>query len=41
MSTRPKCQVGIKVPFDLTEFTMKNEGDAGKFSAQLEEIVQT
>lgn len=41
ISARPKCQAGIKVPFDLAELTTKNEGDAERFAKQAGKLVKS
>ena len=41
ISARPKCQAGIKVPFDLAELTTKNEGDAERFAEQAGKLVKS
>ena len=41
ISARPKCQAGVKVPFDLAELTTKNEGDAERFAEQAGKLIRT
>ena len=41
ISARPKCQAGIKVPFDLAELTTKNKGDAERFAEQAGKLVKS
>ena len=41
ISARPKCQAGIKVPFDLAELTTRNKGDAERFAEQAGKLVKS
>ncbi len=41
MSARPKCQAGVKVPFDLAELTTKTPDGAEKFSEQAAKLVKS
>lgn len=41
ISARPKCQAGVKVPFDLAELTTKNDGDAERFAEQAGKLVKS
>jgi GST-like protein len=40
MSARPKCQAGVKVPFDLALLVDGKEEEAEKFAKEAQNIVQ-
>ena len=40
MSARPKCQAGVKVPFDLSDLIDGKEEEAEKFAKEARNIVQ-